>query len=315
MIATGGGRFDPDEAFVFFIAGMNIRNAAEYHPWTLLGVDAILTDSGLAEFRERIGVPGAKLLLDSGVFWLASRYAGANELDFYQALRVPPSKLKDYDRLLERYIEIVQEYEDDLWGYVEVDQGGADVKRETRAYLESQGLRPIPVYHPLTDGFEYLDELLAGYDRIAIGNVVMSDAATRRALLGMIWERRRRSGRKVWLHALGYTPNPLFNAYPINSSDSSSHLYALRFGASMCMGRAMLAQFGTLEDAGYSYDLSMYQDDVRGLPKKTALLAWIARSEVEQWRRQWADLQRVLPDVEPWPAPLAGEREPAAAAA
>jgi hypothetical protein len=74
------------------------------------------------------------------------------------------------------------------------------------------------------------------------------------------------------------------------------------------MGRAMLAQFGTLEDEGFSYDLELYQDADRGLPKKTALLAWIARTEVEQWRRQWADLQRVLPDIHPWPAPLAGEQ-------
>jgi hypothetical protein len=99
----------------------------------------------------------------------------------------------------------------------------------------------------------------------------------------------------------------------MNSSDSSSHLYSLRFGASMCMGRAMLAQFGTLEDRGYSYDLELYQDEDRGLPKKTALLAWIARSEVEQWRRQWADLERVLPDAEPWPAPFEGEPAPTSA--
>jgi hypothetical protein len=313
LIETGGGRFDPAEDFVFFIAGMNIRNAASYHPWTLMGVDAVMSESGTEELRERIGVPGAKLMLDSGVFWLATQHAQAHGLDFYEALTVKPTDLKNYDKLLTRYVEVVREFEDDLWGYVEVDQGGADVKRSTRHELEAQGLHPIPVYHPLTDGFEYLDELLDGYDRIAVGNVVMSDAATRRALLGLVWERRRRHSGRVWIHALGYTPNPLFLAYPFNSSDSSSHLYALRYGASMCMGRASLAQFGTLEDAGYSYDLQAYGDEERGLPKKTALLAWIARSEVEAWRRQWADLTRVLPDLAPWPNPYAGERDPVGA--
>jgi hypothetical protein len=308
-IETGGGRYDPEEGFCFFVAGMNIRNAAGYHPWTLMGADSALTESGLSELRERAELPGAKLMLDSGVYWLASRYADEAGLDFYQALAVEPERLRDYDRLLERYVAVVRAHESDLWGYVEVDQGGAAAKRRNRQALEAEGLRPIPVYHPLTDGFDYLDELLDGYDRICIGNVVMSDAPTRRALLGMVWERRRRCGRRVWMHALGYTPNPLFLAYPFNSSDSSSHLYALRFGASMCMGRAMLAQFGTLEDAGYSYALDRYQDPEVGLPKKTALLAWIARSEVEQWRRQWADLGRVL-ENEPWPASFAGEPAP-----
>jgi hypothetical protein len=308
VIATGGGRFDPEEPFAFFIAGMNIRNAAGFHPWTLMAVNDVMTESGLSELRERTGLPSAKLLLDSGIFWLSTRHAERAGLTFYEALAVPPADIPGWDKLFARYVEVVRDFEPALWGYVEPDQGGPDGKRATRLALEAEGLRPIPVYHPLTDGWDYFDELLDGYDRIAIGNVVMSDRDTRRRILTMIWERRRRHRRPVWIHALGYTPNPLLNAYPVNSTDSSSHLYSLRFGASMCMGRAMLAQFGTLEDEGFSYDLELYQDPDRGLPKKTALLAWIARSEVEQWRRQWADLERVIPDVHPWPAPAAGER-------
>lgn len=314
-ISTGGGRFDPDEGFVFFIAGMNIRNAASYHPWTLMAVNDLMTESGLEELRDRTEVPGAKLMLDSGVFWLSTRHAEAHGMTMDQALAVMPQDIDGFDKLLTRYIDVVRRFAPQLWGYVEVDQGGVPGKRATREYLEALGLRPIPVYHPLTDGFDYFDELLERYDRICIGNIVMADQATRRALLTMVWERRRRARRPVWLHALGYTPNPLFNAYPINSSDSSSHLYALRFGASMCMGRAMLGQFSTLEDQGYSYDLELYQDEERGLPKKTALLAWIARTEVEQWRRQWVDLYRVLDgELHPWPAPYDGEAAPLAAA-
>jgi hypothetical protein len=314
MIRTGGGRFDPDEGFVFFVAGVNISNATGYHPWTLMAVNDAMTDSGVAELHERTERPDAKLLLDSGIFWLATRYAAANGLTMDEALKVPPEEIDDFERLLARYLELVKAYEDRLWGYVELDQGGAENKRRTRAMLEAEGLRPIPVYHPLADGYDYLDELLESYDRICIGNVVMADAPTRRALLALVWERRRRSGRRVWLHLLGYTPNQLLNALPFNSTDSSSHVYALRFGARMCMGRAMLAQFGTLWDDRFSYDLEAYGDEERGLPKKTALLSWIARSEVVAWRRQWADLERVLPDVEPWPAPLAGERDPEPAA-
>lgn len=310
MISTGGGRFDPEEGFTFFVAGVNINNAAHFHPWTLMAVNDLMSDGGISELRARTEPPDAKLFLDSGIFWLSSRHAQRHDLTFYEALTVLPTEIDGFDKLLARYIEIVKEFEGDLWGYVEPDQGGVDAKRATRRALEAQGLAPIPVYHPLTDGWDYFDELADGYDRIAIGNVVMADKAVRRGILTTIWERRRRHGKRLWLHALGYTPNQLFDAYPINSSDSSSHVYALRYGASMCMGRAMLAQFGELIDDGFSYDLAQYDDPERGLPKKTALLSWIARSEVEAWRRQWEDLVRVMPGLEPWPAPFDGELDP-----
>jgi hypothetical protein len=292
----------------------SIATGIPYHPWTLLGVDALMGRAGVTELQARLAQPGAKTFLDSGVFWLSTRHAEAHGLTMDQALAVAPEDVDGFDKLLTRYVDVVREHQAALWGYVEVDQGGVTGKRRTRAYLEEHGLRPIPVYHPLTDGFDYFDELLARYDRICIGNIVMADLSTRRALLTMVWERRRRVKRQVWLHALGYTPNQLFNAYPINSADSSSHVMAVRFTDTMCSGRAMLAQYGTLVDERFSYDSQMLRDEERGLPKKRAVLAWIARSEVEAWRRQWEDLQRALPGTQPWPAPLAREHDPVPAA-
>jgi hypothetical protein len=312
---TGGGRFDPDEGFAFFIAAQNIQNAVQYHPWTLMAVNELSGESGMREFRLRSTPPG-KMFLDSGIFWLSTRHAAAHGLTMDQALAVKPEDIDGFDDLLARYVDLVNEFEPTLWGYVELDQGGPEGKRRTRAYLESIGLHPIPVYHPLTDGFDYFEELLDSYDRICIGNVVMADAATRRALLTMVWERRRRHKNTVWLHALGYTPNSLFTSYPINSADSSTHVMALRYRSTMCQGRAMLAQYGTVADPALSYDGGeLLQDTDRGQPKKKAMLAWIARTDVEAWRRQWADLQRVLGPVEPWPAPYPGELDPKAAAA
>ena len=309
VVRTGGGRFDPDEDFVFFIAMNSIAIGVPYHPWTLLGVDALMGNAGMAELRARTSQSTSKTFLDSGVFHLATRHAEAHGLTMDEALRVAPEQIDQFDRFLAKYIEVVRQFQDSLWGYVELDQGGVEGKRKTRALLESEGLRPIPVYHPLNDGPDYLDELLERYDRICVGNVVMAEADTRRALLSMVWERRRRCKRKVWLHALGYTPNQFFNAYPFNSADSSSHVMAVRFVDTMCSGRAMLAQFGGLSGDGYRYDSEDLQHVERGLPKKRVVLSWIARTEVEAWRRQWADLERVL-DAERWPAPLAGEPDP-----
>jgi hypothetical protein len=231
-----------------------------------------------------------------------------------QALAVAPQEVDGFDQLLTRYVDIVRTYHEGLWGYVEIDQGGVAGKRATRAYLEEQGLRPIPVYHPITDGFDYFDELLERYDRICIGNIVMAPPAVRRDLLTMVWERRRRAPHKVWLHALGHTPNPLFNAYPVNSSDSSTHVYALRFVDTMSWGRAMLGEFGRLRDHRLAHDRDMVDDPRRGMVKKYQILGWIARTELDAWRRQWQDLLRVIPDAEPWPAPIPGELPPKAAA-
>ena len=61
---------------------------------------------------------------------------------------------------------------------VEVDQGGRENKIKTRARLEKMGLRPIPVYHPLNDGWDYFDYLAENYDRICMGNVVNAEASS-----------------------------------------------------------------------------------------------------------------------------------------
>jgi hypothetical protein len=317
VIATGGGRYDPDEGFCFFVAGRNIANSAHYHPWTLMGVDTLLGEAqaATAELHARMEAPDMKLMLDSGVFWLASRHGQALGMELYEALTTPPEQVDGWARLLERYVELVRVHEPTLWGYVELDQGTTDHKRATRGRLEDMGLRPIPVYHPMTDQPAYLDELLEGYDRVCIGNMAHADAATRRALLGMVWERRRRHGRRVWLHALGYTPNAMLNALPIDSADSSSHVLSLRLSTHMAAGRAMLAQFGQLDDPRYGYDPALYTSPERGLSKKVALLAWVARTELEAWRRQWADLERVLPGVHPWPPAWPGEAPPRSVAA
>lgn len=57
------------------------------------------------------------------------------------------------------YVEIIRKFENDAWGCIEIDQGGRENKIKTRAMLEGMGLRPIPVYHPFLDGWDYFDYL------------------------------------------------------------------------------------------------------------------------------------------------------------
>ena len=101
-----------------------------------------------------------------------------------------------------------------LWGYIELDQGGAVHKRRTRTALEQAGLAPIPVYHPFNDGWDYFDELCARYDRICVGNVVQAPRAIRCRIFATVWERQR-AYPDVWIHYLGVTPTPTQIAYPV----------------------------------------------------------------------------------------------------
>ena len=173
---------------------------------------------------------GKKVLIDSGVYWLATRHAEKHDVSMDVALSLDPTDVDGFDELYDRYVRLVRELGHRAWGYIEVDQGGKKNKRKTRAKLERLGFNPIPVYHPINDGWAYFDELAKKYDRICFGNVVNADAPTRKRLIATAWERRR-AYPDLWIHALGLTPSELTVAYPINSCDSSTWIGPNRWGA------------------------------------------------------------------------------------
>lgn len=125
-------------------------------------------------------------------------------------------------------MEIVRRYESRLWGYVELDQGGEAWKPVIRGELEAEGLRPIPVYHPMVDSFEYFDQLAANYDRICIGTPKIQ--FVRKRLYTTIWHRWQKYPSLRWIHILGCVPNQWFRGIPFNSFDSSTWTEPMRWG-------------------------------------------------------------------------------------
>lgn len=317
MIETGGGRFDPAQRPVYFVAigegqDMGINAIKPFlFDWVLAAVTPGLP---VEKLRKQIGY-STRLLLDSGAFSIAAAHMRKHGLSMNEALSTPPERLDGFKRLRESYVELVKATEPDLWGYMEIDLGSTDVKRETRAELEAEGLRPIPVYTPLNDGWDYLDELLDGYDRIGVGGLVGMPVELRKRILVTVWERARRAPWKPWIHVLGYTPAPLFMACPFDSCDSSKHLYSLRYGSAITMGRAMLGSFSALNDAGFSYDQSERTDVDRGGGKLADLLGFIAEGDHRCWDRALADLDEVLGvELGVYPAVLYDELDPRPAA-
>lgn len=253
-----------------------------------------------------------KLFVDSGIFALTNAHARKHDVSMDEALGLAPDAIDGFDDLLAKYIDVCKALGPGLWGYTELDQGGAEHKRKTRAYLEGEKLRPIPIYHPLNDGWDYFDELLERYDRIAVGNVVWANKQIRSELLLTIWERLRRCKRRVWIHVLGHTPNPLFVAHPFNSSDSTEHLYALQYGSHQNCGRSMCAAFSTISDPAFSADLSVKGDAeaklARGDGKAADFCIYIARTDLESWRAQRRDLDETFGGVAVYPKLMKGER-------
>ena len=233
MKATGGA-WDRDDWPVCFCASVlgALEVTVKHHPYILVAVNEMLAPGTYRAGRaalERWIAGGAKVFLDSGVFWLTNEHKRAHGMTMDQALALAPNEIDGFDELFARYVELCRAYGDSLWGYVELDQGGKDRKRVTRARLQDEyGLSPIPVYHPLNDGRDYFDELVEGYDRMCFGNVVQASPGTRRRLLHMMWEVRARHP-DCWIHLLGVRPTEMLLAYPAQSVDTSSYLAALRW--------------------------------------------------------------------------------------
>ena len=230
MTTATGGKWDRTAWPAYFIASNpeTLRHAFEVNDHLLVAVNELKGDEDLA-LLERFIANGCNVFIDSGVFWLATGHAKAHGLSMDEGLSLAPDKIDGFDDLFRRYVETVTKIGDRAWGYIEIDQGGRENKIKTRARLEGLGLRPIPVYHPFNDGWDYFDYLAENYDRICFGNVVQADPETRRRLIATAWERRRKYPH-LWIHALGLTASELTTAWPINSCDSSSWLSAVRWG-------------------------------------------------------------------------------------
>jgi len=193
----------------------------------LVPITSIKSKADLARVRGWIA-SGVKVLLDSGVFELCSAHARDNGIQLTEALGLPPEQVDGFAGLLDHYTRVGKELSGEAFALVEIDLGGKVRKRETRASLEAMGLKIAPVFHPILDGWEYLDELAETHSIIMCGNMVDANRADRCGALSRMLEWKGRHPG-VWLHLLGVTPSPMSVALPIDSCDSSAWASAIRW--------------------------------------------------------------------------------------
>lgn len=262
MKLTSGGKYLPDEEYVYFLATSPARHSEAVlalpdedvyqHPHVLVAVNELETPKHFDHLDKLID-EGRSLMIDSGVFNLAMSHARTHSMTHNEALSLAPEEVDGFEELLEKYYRIAQTYKDRIWGMVEVDQGGPLIKPLTRARIEREsGIIPIPVWHPLLDGIDYYHTLIAEYDRICVGNLVKANPSLRLRILTAVSELSRENP-KIWHHLLGVTPSELTFALPIRgSSDSSTWLTGCRWPqgwGSKSMGKR-IAHFGP--DFSYS---------------------------------------------------------------
>jgi hypothetical protein len=217
------------------------------------------------------------LFVDSGVFGLAMDYAKETGISHNVALRTPIKQIPGWAAFRDMYVDTIRHVHDRVWGYVELDLGGTAQKIETRTWLESIGLAPIPVWHPLGDGLEYGKHLMETYDRVCLGNIVKSDRDTRKVILQAMTFARQHT--KVWIHALGLGPVDFVTAYNVNSIDAMSWMAAIQY--SRRSGYSLTTPFQ--RDGRY------YDEEVEGSAY------WIAFSKLERQilsvERNWGNYE------------------------
>lgn len=304
MITPTSGTWDPADRNIYFLATSLDRGqfGNTSHPYILLAVNELKSARQLDVVDELVE-KGHRVLLDSGIFWLTNEHKRKHHMTMNEALQLAPDRIDGFDWLWEHYVKLVGRWGDRLWGYIELDQGGAVNKRITRAKLQDLGVNPMPVYHPLNDGWDYFDELAETTDRICVGNTVHADRYTRLRLVATMWERHRKYP-DLWVHLLGLTPNQVLNAYPVDSADSSTWLNVVRWNG--YNERAMLKPLSTL-DTDYKYVIGDTDPD-SSMSDKTALKmsAFGMKAMVRSWQH-W--LNRISEEfgTDPYPPVDAGD--------
>lgn len=256
---TTGGTFDPEEKQLFFLATSPSAVEATGYPHVLVAVNELKSQNA-RDTLERLLDDGKQVMLDSGIFNLAMEHVRKHGTSHDEALSMPPEEIDGFEELWDLYADIATTYGDRVWGIVELDQGGVEHKPRTRERIERElGVVPIPVYHPLLDGWDYYDTIAANYDRMCFGNIVQAHFRLREKLVYMAYERGREYPH-LWTHLLGMYPSNVTLSLPMRGSmDASSWLKAVRWQPSW-RGWSMLSMVTPFPKTMWSHSGSQGED-------------------------------------------------------
>lgn len=142
---------------------------------------------------------------------------------------------------LDEYSKFLDKYHDQIDVYANLDSIPKQMTPEAREqaametlanqqYLESFGLKPLPVFH-MGEPYEYLESYLEEYEYICLGGLV--DSGDYDIFFNHVWENYLTdgAGRPTHkIHAFGMTSVPQMVNYPWFSVDSSTWLVHSKIG-------------------------------------------------------------------------------------
>jgi len=192
---------------------------------------------------------GVKVFMDCGAFTMCMALAKEHNLPLSTVFAWEEDQFGDHlTRLMEFYMAAMSRWEDQLWGYVEVDVGPWEQRVARRLWMEAQGIAPIPVFRAATDPWVSLDVLGQQYDRICMGGGVKARPAVRTMLFHEL-SLRLRQYPWLYVHALGMTWTGSLTSFPIGSCDSTTWLNIAKFGNEKTVSLAGYTSTRTNRDA------------------------------------------------------------------
>lgn len=278
---TTGKTFDPNANWQYFLASDPEMIYMSQNDHVLVAVNELTSQKDF-DLLKKMFDEGRKVMLDSGIFNLAMNHVRAHDVTHDEGLAMPPEEIDGFEQLWDKYANIVTTYGEQFWGVVELDQGGAEHKPRTRARIENElGITPIPVYHPLLDGWDYYDELASEYDRLCFGNIVQAASSVRLKLAHTAMERAK-DYPYLWTHLLGLSMSgPVLGVRMRGSMDSSSWLACVRWQNNWA-GSAMGVNISRYDPDMFAHKASYFDGpDLFDSQKGRLLPNMVARSQQE----------------------------------
>lgn len=142
------------------------------------------------------------------------------------------NKKPDVRKYLDEYIEFIHKYKNQLLGYVNLDIiYNAEESFENQQYMESNGLRPIPVFHYGED-FKWLEHYVNNYDYIGIGGVAGGITLQQfvQSLGNRAFEYISHTNPGIKVHGFAVTSISLMQRFSWYSVDSTTWLKHAAYG-------------------------------------------------------------------------------------
>lgn len=197
---------------------------------------------------EKLLMNGISLFLDSGAFSAWAKNTTIN---------------------IDEYIKFIKKYEEYLDVYAVLD----DITSPERTwgnqkYMETAGLKPLPVFH-YGEPVKWLKKCME-YEYFAIGGMVPISNQKLKPWLDNIWSLlvNNKGEAKYRVHGFGLTSVELITRYPWFSVDSTSWIMTGRYGGVFCdtgsFNKIKLSVQGNLQDAAHWFQLKKHdQENIR----------------------------------------------------